>query len=92
MLNRAHLVCYYVYFITHSIPESHLIKRFCMPMQLFTLLYANAIDTTPLMRSGLNNGAQGDTFHWAAYSSIENVLQFLDLNNEYITTHMERIR
>ena len=67
MLNWAHLVCYYVYFITHSIPESHLFKRFGMPMQLFTLLYANAIDTTPLMRSGLNNGAQGDTLHWAAY-------------------------
>ena len=91
MLNRVHLVCYYVYFITHSIPESHLFKRFGMPMQLFTLLYANAIDTTPLMRSGLNNGAQGHTFHWATYS-IENALPFLDLNNKYVTTHMERSR
>ena len=55
----------------HSIPEGHFINRSGMPMQFFTLLYANAIDTTPLMRSGLNNGAQGDTFHWAAYYTVE---------------------
>ena len=58
-------------FSLHSIPEAHLTNRFGMPMQFFTLLYANAIHTAPLMRSGLNNGAQGDTFHWAAYYTFE---------------------
>ena len=38
------------------------------PLQ--ALLYANAIDIPPLMRSGLNNGAQGHTFHWAICVSL----------------------